>query len=504
MQRHNDLFGQVAVNSGLVTPGRLQEALRIQEEQRNRFNNDAVPAQVREVERLGEIFLRQGWLDQAGLARILRIQAKLRVGRETPSISASSDTNWRSNRGKESKRHLAVSTQMRQNEGDERKERRTDESRCERSLVVPENDATPHAHSPGPTGSKRGRRLGDFELLNRLGQGAMSAVYLALWKTKNIKVALKVLPPALARDQEFLERFRREARVIMRLQHPNIVRAHHVGVADGYHYIAMEYVSGRDLESIVEKEGRLPPEKVLRIARETASALSLAASEGIVHRDIKPANIMMTEDGTSKLADLGLVARSAGDERVTQTGVAVGTPYYIAPEQATGEAQVDTRADIYSLGATLYHLAVGRPPYPGDNPVLIMTQHIREPLIPPCEVEPSVPQGLSRLIEKMMAKKPTDRYASPEALLADIAVVEKGGIPGEAENPGKRARQVHLTDLRSPYVSVSEDSQRPKSSLGTKSKRFIQNLHLWEKIILVVSLIVCVFFTILILSRFLK
>ena len=288
------------------------------------------------------------------------------------------------------------------------------------------------AHDPlASLGGTSRRRLGDFELLSKLGQGAMGAVYLARQIQLDRKVAIKILPPELAQDQEFLERFRREARAAARLNNPHIVLAYDVGVVAGYHYIAMEYVDGLDLEQRLQTQakGKFPPQEVLKIARHMGRALEAASAGGIVHRDIKPANILHHSDGTYKLTDLGLAARNREDHKVTQKGSAVGTPFYISPEQARGEQSVDVRSDIYSLGATLYHLATGRLPYPGDNAVVVMTMHLTEVLVPPDEIDPAVPKPLSRLIVKMMAKSPVDRHQSARELLEDIARAERGEVP---------------------------------------------------------------------------
>jgi serine/threonine-protein kinase len=283
--------------------------------------------------------------------------------------------------------------------------------------------------------AKKVHKLGTYELLAKLGQGAMGAVYLAR-NSEGVDVALKVLPPNLAQDQEFLERFRREARAASKLSHPNIVAALDVGFADKYHYIAMEYVDGPNLEALLKKKTRFNLAEILRIAEDIASALSEAEKHGIVHRDIKPANILMNSKGVCKLTDMGLSSASAGDQRVTMAGFAVGTPYYISPEQARGEMNVDGRADIYSLGATLYHLCTGTLPFPGTNPVVIMTQHISERPQPANVREPSVSPHLSQLLDKMMSKDPAMRPQNAAELKVDLERCAKGEGP-IARMPGQ-------------------------------------------------------------------
>jgi serine/threonine protein kinase len=241
-----------------------------------------------------------------------------------------------------------------------------------------------------------------------------------------------VLPQDLARDQEFLERFRREARTASRLTHPNIVAAVDVGFADGFHYIAMEYIDGPNLEKVLEKQRKLPPPILLKVAMDIACALEGAEGAGIVHRDLKPGNILLNSQGVAKLTDLGLSSASAGDQRVTMAGFAVGTPYYISPEQARGDRDVDCRADIYGFGATLYHLATGVLPFPGTNPVIIMTQHLQETPPAPHERDPSLPLPISALITKMMAKEPAKRHQNARELKADIERVMRGKMPAPA------------------------------------------------------------------------
>jgi len=319
------------------------------------------------------------------------------------------------------------------------------------------------AHDP-PSSSGSKRRIGDFELLTKLGQGAMGAVYLARQVQLDRNVALKILPPDLAQDQEFLERFRREARAAARLNNPHIVMAYDVGVAGGYHYIAMEYVDGRDLEQGLQAQpkGRYTESEVLNIARQMAHALEAASAAGITHRDMKPANILKHSDGTYKLTDLGLAARKVEDNKVTQTGSAVGTPFYISPEQARGEQNVDVRSDIYSLGATLFHLVTGRLPFPGDNSVVVMTRHLTEQVQPPDEVEPGVSKGLSRLIVKMMAKNPKDRHQSARELLDDLDLIERGEVPLLKRARAKPKAPGVLLPVESPSAAAAREKEKNK------------------------------------------
>ena len=282
-------------------------------------------------------------------------------------------------------------------------------------------------------------RIGPYRIVGKLGQGGMGTVYLAEHVDDGMRVALKVLPPDFARDEEFLERFRREARAVTSLDHPNIVRCLGVGVSRGVHYIAMEFVEGKDVESILEEKGPMSEADTLAIARQMAAALSAAYARGVVHRDMKPANILVDADGLAKLTDFGLAWRGGSDARVTHTGVAVGTPYYISPEQARGIQDVDVRSDIYSLGASMYHMLTGQPPFPGSNAMVVMSQHVSEEPVPVRRLVPSVSEGMAALIEKMLSKRPEDRQQTPEELLADITIVESGGVPARKGKMLKRS-----------------------------------------------------------------
>ncbi|MFW6157985.1 MAG: protein kinase domain-containing protein [Planctomycetota bacterium] len=274
------------------------------------------------------------------------------------------------------------------------------------------------AKSPDAAGKNR---LGGFRIVRKIGQGGMGAVFQAVQESVDRPVALKVLPPRLARDKEYLGRFFREARAAARLNHPNVVQAIDAGEADGYYYFAMEYVEGPSVIELLQ-QGSMPRDQVLRIARDIGRALEAAHGAGIVHRDVKPANILLASDGTAKLADLGLArettSRATG---LTQEGLAIGTPDYISPEQVRGEADVDGRTDIYSLGATLYHMLTGQPPYTGGSGNEVMAKHLSEPVPDPHRVNPAIPLAAARVVRKAMAKDREHRYQTAAEMVQDIA-----------------------------------------------------------------------------------
>lgn len=265
------------------------------------------------------------------------------------------------------------------------------------------------------------QRIGRYELIQKIGEGGMGSVYKARDTSTGRIVALKVLPPNLAQDKTFMGRFQREAIAVTRLEHPNIVRGLDVGSAGGAHYIAMEFIDGQDCDKILARRNRLPEKEAIRIALQVAKALQYAATKRLVHRDIKPANILVTQDGKAYLTDLGLAkSTSATAAKLTQTGITMGTPHYISPEQAMGAPDLDIRSDIYSLGATLYHLVTGRVPFEGSSPAVIVAKHLTEELPNPKDIVPELSPGLVAVLEKMLAKDRNDRYQDPAQLVADL------------------------------------------------------------------------------------
>jgi serine/threonine-protein kinase len=246
-------------------------------------------------------------------------------------------------------------------------------------------------------------------------------------------VAIKVLPKKLSENAEYVERFYKEGKAAARLNHANIVQAFDVGEANGYHYFVMEYVEGHTLFDEMSEGKVFAEADALKVIIQIARALEHAHSRGLIHRDVKPKNIMMTKSGVAKLADMGL-ARAASDAQAAQAeaGRAFGTPYYISPEQIRGEVNIDFRADIYSLGATLYHLVTGRVPFEGPTPAAVMHMHLKEPLIPPDHLNTSLSSGLGEVVEVMMAKDPNRRYASTKDLLIDLEAIAAGQPPLQA------------------------------------------------------------------------
>jgi eukaryotic-like serine/threonine-protein kinase len=263
--------------------------------------------------------------------------------------------------------------------------------------------------------------IGNYKLLDKIGEGGMGAVYRAE-EIKTGKIfALKVLQRDLARDQTFIDRFEQEIRMVFELNHPCIVRAYDVGHDGSNHYLVMEYVHGEDAYSILEKRGNLMEKEALKICRQVASALQHIHEAGLVHRDIKPENILVTSDGVAKLTDLGLAIKGEAKlrRRLTATGIAMGTPSYLSPEQIRGE-QLDIRSDLYGLGATLYELVTGKVPFDGESSQDVMKRHLEDSVPSPRDVDHRISENLCHIVERLMAKDREHRYQYPFEVILDI------------------------------------------------------------------------------------
>ncbi|HUT33620.1 MAG TPA: serine/threonine-protein kinase, partial [Planctomycetota bacterium] len=271
-----------------------------------------------------------------------------------------------------------------------------------------------------------GQSLGEFEVVELLGRGGMGAVYKARQASLDRFVAVKVLPRAVARDASFIERFTREARDAAAVVHPNIIPIYAVGRDKGFNYIAMEFVEGESLSDTLKRDGPLPVERALEVFKQVTSAISVAHAKGIVHRDIKPANIMVTVHGHAKLADFGLAKRTDVDVSVTQTGAMMGTPLYFPPEAARSE-RYDARSDLYSLGATFYHLLAGKPPFEGASSIELAIKHSQDAVPPLKHLAPDAPASLCGIIHRLLQKKATDRFQSADELLDALNRVSVGG-----------------------------------------------------------------------------
>lgn len=256
-----------------------------------------------------------------------------------------------------------------------------------------------------------GRTVGGAVVKEKIGKGGMGSVYRGHHLTLDIPVAIKFLKPEYARrSPDAVERFLKEARAVAKLRHPNIVSVYNAGFEEGFYFMSMELIKGRDLAEVLESPFQLSLKDALRLTCQVCDALHYAHKNNIVHRDIKPANIFIDEDGSAKVGDLGLAKDLEDDQNITQPMQAMGTPYYISPEQATDAKAVDHRTDIYSLGCTFYRLFCGKVPFKGNSSFETVSKHLSEPVPDPLKENPELPPTVARLIQRMMAKKPEERF----------------------------------------------------------------------------------------------
>ncbi len=263
-----------------------------------------------------------------------------------------------------------------------------------------------------------------YEILRKVGDGGMAFVYEARDQLLNRRVAVKVLRPEYVDDEEFLEKFKREAKAVASLSHPNIVNVYDVGEDGKVNYIIMEYVDGKNLKEIIQSEGTLDEYTALDITKQIAMALSSAHRNGIIHRDIKPHNILISNEGrVVKVADFG-IAKAVSSSTMTNIGSVIGSVHYFSPEQAKGK-HISANADLYSLGIVLYEMIVGRVPFVGESPISIALKHINDEIEFTPEQEVKIPQSIRTLISKMTEKSPDERYQTAEELIEDIEYIEK-------------------------------------------------------------------------------
>ena len=322
---------------------------------------------------------------------------------------------------------------------------------------------------------RSGQQIPGYKILGQLGKGAMATVFKGRQLSLDRLVAIKVLPQKYTSNPQFIERFYAEGRAAAQLNHPNIVQAYDVGQAGNYHYFVMEYVEGRTVYDDIVKHKRYTEADAIDIIIQTAEALDHAHAKGLIHRDVKPKNIMLSKEGIAKLADMGL-ARAMSDKEAAEAeaGKAFGTPYYISPEQIRGEKVIGPPSDIYSLGATLYHMVVGSVPFDGKNPSAVMHKHLKEPLVAPDHANPRLSAGISEVIEMMMAKAPRDRYQKCADLLVDLRAVRKKQDPPIAHKDlaGLDMAAIANAEAAAPAVAMPVDRSRPMEPMVSR-KLFI-------------------------------
>ena len=323
-----------------------------------------------------------------------------------------------------------------------------------------------------------------YEVGRKLGSGGFADVYLANDRLLGRQVALKVLSSRYAHDEQFVERFRREASSAAGLNHPNIVQIYDRGEAEGTYYIAMEYLEGRSLKEVIVKYAPLSPELLVSVAVQIVEALRFAHRRDVIHRDIKPQNIIIDNDGRVKVTDFG-IARAGSASAMTEAGSILGTAHYFSPEQAQGQP-VEAASDLYSLGVVMYEMATGGLPFDGENPVSIAMKHVHDLPPTPRSINPLIPDNLEAVILRSLGKRPVDRYLTAQAMLDDLRRVQEGqpvvapsgfadevtrvmtpvamagaaGAPGMAQSTQVRRRP---PDVPAPIIETEEQPGRPRS-----------------------------------------
>jgi serine/threonine-protein kinase len=298
------------------------------------------------------------------------------------------------------------------------------------------------------------QQIPGYQFVEKLGQGAMGIVYKARQLSMNRLVAIKILHPRLAANSEILRRLVDEAHIAAKLSHNNIVQAIDVGSAGNIHYFVMEYVEGTNIKQELEAGKKYEEKEAVEIVLQIAQALQHANRRGLIHRDVKPANIILTKDGIAKLADLGM-ARETDDAARTRAekGLTIGTPFYISPEQILARSDIDVRADMYSLGATFYHMVTGQPPYPEAKVDEVLEAHLKRELTPPDHLNTELSSGLGEVVEIMMAKDRKKRYRTPDDLIIDLECLLVG-------DPPKLARQrIEASTLEELAAGESEEEE---------------------------------------------
>jgi len=308
-----------------------------------------------------------------------------------------------------------------------------------------------------------GKQFGHYQIVTPLGEGGMAAVYKAYQPSMERYVAIKVLPRHMASTEEFLNRFRREAKLLAQLQHPNILPVFDYGESEGYPYIVMPFVPSGTLADLIDNQ-QLPLEKVRRIMNQIGDALAYAHGRGMIHRDIKPSNVLIDESGNCLLTDFGLARMVESSIKITTSGTVLGTPAYMSPEQGAG-SEIDHRSDIYSLGIILYEMVTGRVPYNAETPIAVVFKHIQDPLPSARKLNPDLPESVELVLLKALTKSPEDRYQTMgefmNAIRSAISESPQGDIPAEKKTVA--AKQPEKTKIASTARSV--DTGKPRTNI---------------------------------------
>ena len=316
-----------------------------------------------------------------------------------------------------------------------------------------------------------GENIGPYRIIEQLGQGGMATVYKAYHAALDRYVALKVLHPAFHEDQTFIARFQREARVVAKLEHPNIVPIYDYSEYENRPYLVMKYIEGDTLKARLNK-GPLSSDEIERVVNSVGSALAYAHKQGILHRDIKPSNVLIGTDGVMYLADFGLARIAQAGESTLSSDSIMGTPQYISPEQAMGKKELDEGTDIYSFGVMLYEMVVGQVPFSADTPFSIIHDHIYTPLPLPMDINPEVPEPVQRVLLKALAKDRTDRYETVHDMVhAFKAAWTEAGVPMQGTSITMRPSNLKGERVSGTRVSAGRKADQTVSAKAPARKR---------------------------------
>jgi serine/threonine protein kinase len=303
------------------------------------------------------------------------------------------------------------------------------------------------------------KQIGGYRLVKRIGEGGMGEVYLAEQLSMHRTVAIKILHQKWADDEEFRKRFLLEARAAGKLSHPNLIQVFDVGKYQGLYYFSMEYIDGVTVDDIIRHDGPLGLERAIDIVMQVCEALEYLSAQGIVHRDIKPANIMVMKDGSVKLADFGFIQQAVVDRELMQEGTTIGTPDYISPEQARGERDLDVRSDIYSLGASLYHMLAAKTMYSGSCSS-VMRAHIDAEPPKLKALRGDVPDRMVEIVAKATAKSPIDRYQDPGELQKELEVFKLDLAGRSGELPTSKSGILNVINAEKERIATLERQMR--------------------------------------------
>ncbi len=466
--RLDSFYGRAALKNKLATARQLNEALELQQERNY-------------AQRIGEILVERGSIPSHRDPVLLSVQARV-ARKEDAALEQRAETELAWESLDHAARQLvlkgllaptlawlkAVDFEMLEGYSGHLRDERARQEREERERIDRERAAveeeklreqatasfdsvvpSPDSITQPIDGDGRPIEIPGYDLVSCLGAGAMGDVYKYLQKSLERHVAIKILTEGFAETDEFLARFMREARAAAALNHPNIVQAYDVGTIRDVHFFVMEFVEGITLRQMIEELGPVPEKKCLDMALQIVRGLEHAHQRGIIHRDIKPSNLMLSRGGELKICDFGLAKRASDDSGLTKSNVALGTPHYMSPEQCRNEPGITTRSDIYSLGATLYHLATATVPYDSDQSLSVMLMHCNDDFPDPRDRFPKL--GLSepfvKLIRKMMEKDPERRWSDPSVLAEAVLRVRAGRDP-VASKPRPRKRGLRRTSNR--------------------------------------------------------